>query len=135
MSEKTEKPTPRRLREAQKKGQLARSRMFSAAVVTLGGFAATEVMALQVAGWVGGAMATGLAVGAPIAAASLAVDLLLGMAARAAPSLNLSESGAPLRILGGGALLWMGVGVLSDRLLQGVFGSEALLRQLSWVAR
>jgi flagellar biosynthetic protein FliR/type III secretion protein T len=103
--------------------------------VPLGGFAGTEALAFQVAGWVGGAMATGLAVGAPIAAASLAVDLLLGLAARAAPSLGLPELGAPLRILGGGALLWMGVGVLSDRLLQGVFGSEALLRQLCEVAR
>ncbi|HLL52309.1 MAG TPA: EscU/YscU/HrcU family type III secretion system export apparatus switch protein [Myxococcaceae bacterium] len=35
--EKTEKPTPRRQRESRKKGELARSRMFASAVVTLGG--------------------------------------------------------------------------------------------------
>ncbi len=55
-------------------------------------------------------MATGLAVGAPIAAAVLAVDCLMGMASRAAPQVNLQELGAPLRILGGGALLWLGRG-------------------------
>jgi flagellar biosynthetic protein FliR/type III secretion protein T len=107
----------------------------SFAAVPLGGFVPGEDVALRVAGWVGGALATGFAVGAPIAAASLAVDLLLGLAARAAPSLSLQEAGAPLRILGGGALLWMGVGVMSDRLLAGVSGSEAVLRQLFEVAR
>ncbi|MBJ6759234.1 EscU/YscU/HrcU family type III secretion system export apparatus switch protein [Myxococcaceae bacterium JPH2] len=35
--EKTEQPTPRRLREARRKGQVARSRMLSASAVTLGG--------------------------------------------------------------------------------------------------
>ena len=70
----------------------------------------------------GGAVATGLAVGAPIAAAVLAVDCLLGMASRAAPQVNLQDLGAPLRILGGGALVWLGVGVLCERLLAGVAG-------------
>jgi len=37
MSEKTEKPTAKRLRESRKKGQLARSKLFSSAAVTLGG--------------------------------------------------------------------------------------------------
>jgi type III secretion protein U len=37
MSEKTEKPTAQRLREARKKGQIARSRLFSSAAVTAGG--------------------------------------------------------------------------------------------------
>ncbi|RJS25747.1 flagellar biosynthesis protein FlhB [Corallococcus sp. H22C18031201] len=35
--EKTEQPTPRRLREARRKGQVPRSRMLSATAVTLGG--------------------------------------------------------------------------------------------------
>ncbi|HLL52310.1 MAG TPA: flagellar biosynthetic protein FliR [Myxococcaceae bacterium] len=107
----------------------------SFAAVPLGGFVASEAVALRVAGWVGGAFATGFAVGAPIAAASLAVDLFLGFASRAAPSLGLQEAGAPLRILGGGALLWLGVGVMSERLLAGVIGSEEVMRQLFEVAR
>ena len=37
MSEKTEKPTPRRLEEARKKGQFGRSRLLSASFVFLGG--------------------------------------------------------------------------------------------------
>jgi type III secretion protein U len=39
MSEKTEKPTAQRLREARKRGQIARSRLFSSAAVTAGGVA------------------------------------------------------------------------------------------------
>ena len=37
MSEKTEKPTPQKLREARKKGQVAKSRMLSGAAVTVAG--------------------------------------------------------------------------------------------------
>jgi flagellar biosynthetic protein FliR/type III secretion protein T len=80
-------------------------------------------------------MATGLAVGAPIAAAVMAVDCLLGMVSRAAPQVNLQEVGAPLRILAGGALLWLGVGILCERLLSGFLSMEAALRHLGEVAR
>ena len=37
MSEKTEQPTSQRLREARKKGQIAKSRMLSSSAVTMGG--------------------------------------------------------------------------------------------------
>jgi len=107
----------------------------SFAVVPLGGYVASEAAALRIAGWAGAAMATGLAVGAPIAAAALAVDLFLGLAARAAPQLNLQDASAPLRILGGGVLLWMGVGLISDRLLAEVLASGGTLRELFEVAR
>lgn len=80
-------------------------------------------------------MATGLAVGAPVAAAVLAVDLFLGMASRVVPQLNLQEAGAPLKILGGGALLWLGIGVLCERLLAGVLSTEGALGVLGEVAR
>lgn len=89
----------------------------SFALVPLSGFTHTESVALQVAGLVGSTFATGLALGAPIAAASLAVDATLGLASRAAPQLNLQEVGAPLRILGGGALLWLCLGILANRLV------------------
>lgn len=104
-------------------------------VVRLGAFVPTEAATLYVATLVGGAMATGLAVGAPIAAAVMAVDCFLGMASRAAPQINLQEVGAPLRILGGGALLWLGVGLLCERLLVGVLGVDGALRMLSEAAR
>lgn len=104
-------------------------------VVRLGAFVPTEAATLYVATLVGGAMATGLAVGAPIAAAVMAVDCFLGMASRAAPQINLQEVGAPLRILGGGALLWLGIGLLCERLLVGVLGVDGALRMLSEAAR
>ncbi|RYZ38010.1 MAG: type III secretion protein [Myxococcaceae bacterium] len=104
-------------------------------VVRLGAFVPTEAATLHVVVMVGGAMATGLAVGAPVAAAALAVDCFLGMASRAAAQVNLQELGAPLRILGGGALLWLGVGLLCERLLAGVVSTEGALALLGEVAR
>jgi flagellar biosynthesis protein FliR len=104
-------------------------------MVGLGAFVPSEAPALYVVTLAGSAMATGLAVGAPIAAAVLTVDCLMGMASRAAPQVNLRELGAPLRILGGGALLWLGVGVFCERLLGGVAGLESALRLLGEVAR
>jgi flagellar biosynthetic protein FliR/type III secretion protein T len=103
--------------------------------VRLGTSVPSEAAALKVVGLAGGAMATGLAVGAPIAAAVMAVDCLLGMASRAAPQLNLQDVGAPLRILGGGALLWLGIGVLCERLLAGLLAVEGELFLLGEVAR
>lgn len=47
MSEKTERPTPKRLREAREKGQFARSRLLSSAVVGLGGLLGTLAAAPQ----------------------------------------------------------------------------------------
>ncbi|MBN1206787.1 MAG: flagellar biosynthetic protein FliR [Myxococcaceae bacterium] len=104
-------------------------------VVGLGAFVPSEAATLHVVTLAGGAMATGLAVGAPIAGATLAVDCLVGLASRAAPQVNLQELGAPLRILGGGALLWLGVGVLCERLLAGGVGLEGALLLLGESAR
>ena len=105
------------------------------AVVRPGAFVATEAATLHVVMLAGGALATGLAVGAPVAAAVLVVDCFLGLASRAAPQLNLQEVGAPLRILGGGALLWLGTGVFCERLLAGVLSTEGALALLGEVAR
>lgn len=105
------------------------------AVVRPGAFVPTEAATLHVAMLAGGALATGLAVGAPVAAAVLAVDCFLGLASRTAPQMNLQELGAPLRILGGGALLWLGTGVLCERLLAGGVSTEGVLAVLGEVAR
>lgn len=104
-------------------------------VVKLGAFVPTEAATLYLVTLVGGAMATGFAIGAPIAAASMAVDCFLGLASRAAPQVNLQEWGAPLRILGGGALLWLGVGLFCERLLAGVVGVDGALQVLGELAR
>ncbi len=103
--------------------------------VRLGAYVPTEAAVLHVVGLAGGAMATGLAVGAPVVAATMAVDCLLGLASRAAPQVNLQDVGAPLRILGGGALLWLGVGLLCERLLAGVLSVEGALLLLGEAAR
>jgi type III secretion protein T len=85
-------------------------------LVPLGSFHQTEELAFEVVRLVGGAFSTGLAIGAPIAALALAIDACLGLASRAAPNMNLQETGAPLRILGGGAVLWLGISLLATRL-------------------
>ncbi len=107
----------------------------SFAWVRPGAYVPSEAAAMHVVGLVGSALATGLAVGAPIAGAVMAVDCLLGMVSRAAPQVNLQEVGAPLRILGGGALLWLGVGILCERLLAGFLSVEDALFLLTEAAR
>ncbi len=104
-------------------------------VVKLGGFVATESAAMYVASLAGTAFATGLAVGAPVAGASLAVDCALGLASRAAPQLNLQETGVPARILGGAAVLYLGLGVIAERLLGGTEGVGEAFRSLMELAR
>lgn len=96
----------------------------SFAVVKLGTYVASPSGALAIATLAGTALGTGLAVGAPIAAVTLATDCWMGLLARAVPQLRVSDSGAPLKILGGGAVLWLGVGAMSDRLLQ--FAAHAM---------
>lgn len=103
--------------------------------VPLGVHVPGEQGVLRVVEFAGGALATGLAVGAPVAAAVMAVDGLVGMVSRAAPQVNLQEMGAPLRILVGGAMLWLGVGLFCERLLAGFLRVEHALFGLAEVAR
>lgn len=81
-----------------------------------GEFHQTDDVALHLAGLVGTAFATGFAIGAPMAGLTLAIDACLGLASRAAPNMNMQETSAPLRILGGGAVLWLTVGFIASRL-------------------
>ncbi|MCP3103315.1 flagellar biosynthetic protein FliR [Myxococcus sp. K15C18031901] len=104
-------------------------------VVGLGAFVPTEAATTHVVLLSGGALATGLAVGAPVAAATLTVDCFLGMASRAAPQVGIQELGAPLRILGGGVVLWLGVGLLCERLLVEVSSTEGALGLLGGLGR
>jgi type III secretion protein T len=103
--------------------------------VGLGAHVPTEAAALHVVTLAGSALATGLAIGAPVAAAVMAVDCFIGLASRAAPQLSLQDVGTPLRILGGGALLWLSVGLLCERLLVGASSVDGMLRGLAELAQ
>jgi flagellar biosynthetic protein FliR/type III secretion protein T len=107
----------------------------SFAVVKLGAFVHTESAAMHVVALAGTALSAGLAVGAPIAGASMAVDCVMGLVSRAAPSMNLQDVGAPLKILAGGALLFLALGILSERLLAEVASSDTAMRALMELGR
>ena len=48
MSEKTQQPTAKKLRDAQKKGQVPKSKLLTSAAVTLGGLSATLAFAGEI---------------------------------------------------------------------------------------
>lgn len=89
----------------------------SYALIPLGLSTASEATALNVVAIVGAAMGTALAVSAPVLGAVLAADCVVAFASRAAPQMGLQELSTPLKILGGGAVLWLGVGLIAERLL------------------
>lgn len=102
--------------------------------VPAGAAAPGGAQALEVAHLLGGAFATALALGAPVAGASLAADALLGLASRAAPSLRLQETGAPLKLLLGAAALWLGLGVVAERLQALLVDTPGALQALAGLA-
>jgi flagellar biosynthesis protein FliR len=100
----------------------------SFALVPAGGVLAGDGL-LAVARLVGVALATGLAVAAPVIALSWATDAAVGIVLRAAPGLPATELAVPVRILAGGTVLWLSLGVVADRLLAGAVHS-AWLREV-----
>lgn len=106
----------------------------SYALVGLGGGNVSEALATEVADLVAGAFALGLALGAPVAGLSLAIDAFLGLASRAAPQMNLQDVGAPVKVLVGGAALWLSVGVLADRLVASAAEHGGALATLAHLA-
>lgn len=107
----------------------------SFALVKVGAFVATESAALQAATLVGVTFSVGLAMGAPVAGASLAVDCLLGLISRGAPAMNLQDTGAPLRILAGGSVAWLALGVVVNRLLGLVVDSDIAVHSVLSLGR
>ncbi|MBL8952419.1 MAG: flagellar biosynthetic protein FliR, partial [Myxococcaceae bacterium] len=107
----------------------------SFAVVKLGAFVHTEAAAMHVVALAGTALGTGLAVGAPVAAASMAVDCVMGLASRAAPQMQLQDVGAPLKILAGGAVLFLTLGIVAERLLAGAAGTDVAVLGLLELGR
>ncbi len=107
----------------------------SFAVVGVGTFVANDSVAMQVAALVGTTFAVGLAVGAPVAGASLAVDCLLGLISRGSSAMNLQDVGAPMRILAGGAVAWLAIGVVMERLLALVVDSDSAIHSILLLAQ
>lgn len=103
--------------------------------VRVGGVVTGEAPALQVAQLVGASLSTGLAVGAPLAAAALGVDLLAALVSRVGPQASLQELAGPAKLQGGAAILWLGTGVVCERLLQDVFAAPDALGRLLGGAR
>ena len=85
---------------------------------------------LGVARLVGMALATGLAVAAPVVALSWATDAAVGLVLRAAPGLPATELATPVRILGGGTVLWLSLGLVADRLLRWVLSPGSWLPEV-----
>lgn len=87
MSEKTHPPSPRRLSEARKKGQLPRSKLFTSAAVTLGGLVTTVAFApdsaLRLTVWT----TSLLRQPAPAALDATLIDAVALLARAAAPTL------------------------------------------------
>lgn len=107
----------------------------SFAVVKLGAFVHTESAAMHVVALAGTALGAGLAIGAPVAAAAMAVDCVMGLASRAAPQMNLQDVGSPLKILAGGAVLLLTLGVVAERMLAEVATSDAAMQTLLELGR
>jgi len=85
---------------------------------------------LGVARLVGMALATGLAIAAPVVALSWATDAAVGLVLRAAPGLPATELATPVRILGGGTVLWLSLGLVADRLLRWVLSPGSWLPEV-----
>jgi flagellar biosynthesis protein FliR len=85
---------------------------------------------LAVARLVGVALATGLAVAAPVVALSWATDAAVGLVLRAAPGLPANELATPIRILGGGTVLWLSVGLGAERMLGWVLAPDGWLLEV-----
>jgi type III secretion protein T len=99
-------------------------------LVPLGTAVLGSGMVEQIISMVGTAFATGLVLGAPVAAASLATDLFVGLIARASPQISVADFAAPVKLLAGGALLWLTLGLLSDRLMAMALDSNSALHAL-----
>ncbi len=107
----------------------------SFAVVKLGAFVHTESAAMHVVALAGTALGTGLAVGAPVAAVAMAVDCVMGLASRAAPQMHLQDVGSPLKILAGGAVLFLSLGVVAERLLAHAATADVAMTSLLELGR
>jgi type III secretion protein T len=99
-------------------------------LVPLGGAVLDDRLVEQVLALLGTALGTALAIGAPIAAVGLAIDGLTGLVGRILPQLHLQETATPIRLLAGGAVFWLALGLIADRALAGVLHTTQVLSTL-----
>lgn len=93
---------------------------FRVAPVGLPGAVATDGLARLALMQATGALATGLAIGAPAAGASLLVDAALGIVGRIAPTVSVRDVGAPAKLLVGAGAVLVSLGAVAQRLLSEV---------------
>ncbi|MBI5546913.1 MAG: flagellar biosynthetic protein FliR [Deltaproteobacteria bacterium] len=96
---------------------------FRAAPLGLPGEMATDALVQVALLQATGALAAGLAIGAPAAAVSLIVDVGLAMAGRIAPNLSIRDIGAPAKLTLGAAAILVSLGAVAQRLLSEVAGA------------
>jgi len=113
-------------------GWTVRALLRTVAIVPLGrAHPGSPEGAVFVAAAVAGILASGLALAAPVAFMAFTLDAVLGLAARGAQAPGLFEVATPARILGGGALLWLVLGLAADRLLDLVARAPEVLTTLA----
>jgi flagellar biosynthesis protein FliR len=76
-------------------------------------------------------MVTGLAIATPVLALCWAVDGAVAVLSRVAPGIPILDLAPPARILGGGGVLWIGLGLVCDRLLAGASAIPAAWASLA----
>lgn len=112
-------------------GWTVRALLRTVTLLPLGGARPGPAVAGFVAASVVGILGSGLALAAPVAFLALTLDAMLGFSARGAQASGLFEVAAPARILGGGALLWLSLGVAADRVLDLLAGAPGALTALA----
>lgn len=96
----------------------------------LGVFLPHDALLASVLAATAGALSAGLAIGAPAAAASLIVELAMGVAARVAPQLPARELAAPAKLMLGSAAILLALGAISARLQEELARGIAALHAL-----
>ncbi len=95
--------------------------------IPIGGFEAGSSATLNLPELATAMVTTGLAVSAPVLAVTLGIEALIALVSRVAPGIPLIEASAPTRILGGGAVLWLGLGLIAQRTQQELLGGSQLV--------
>jgi type III secretion protein T len=112
-------------------GALARS----FAWVPAGTASPSEGVALHAVSLAGNALATGLAIGAPIAGLAMAIDATVGLISRVSPQMSVQDTSTPLKILAGGAVARLAVGFIVNRLMGELLEVEGSIRLATRLVR
>lgn len=103
----------------------------SFALIPLGMRSLNQPFALGVVQLAGNVLATGLCIALPVATLALTLDGFAGVLSRISTGLNTRELLVPLRLLGGAAVLWIGLEFLLTPLVDRIAATEGDFAQLS----